>query len=156
VRCQTCQVVGTYRFYCDETAHEHITILFLVEARHAVYAALVFPGELVPDTGPFSGSIDTEVPLIPSLPGGPSVSVVQFQSTFGPAHLIYEREVNGKLVTYRPRGVTVPRVCPVGGYPFAVDLAFEDGSHITARTTAPCPPLARRRAGSAHPTAPHG
>lgn len=51
---------------------------------------------------------------------------------------------------------TVPRVCPVGGYPFAADLAFEDGSHITARTTAPCPPHARRRAGSAHPTAPHG
>jgi hypothetical protein len=84
------------------------------------------------------------------------VSVVQLKSTFGPAHLIYEREVNGELVTYRPRGVTAPPVCPVGGSPFAADLAFEDGSHITARTTAPCPPHARRRAGSAHSTAPHG
>ena len=141
--------------YRGETEHEHLTILFFTEAMHPVYAALVFPGELLLETGPFSGSINTAVPLIPSLPGGPNVSVVQLQSTFGPAHLLYEREAHGELVTYRPRGVIVPRVCAAGGYPFAADFAFEDGSHITAHTTAPCPPHARRRAGLAHSTALH-
>jgi hypothetical protein len=125
--------------YRGETVGDHVTILFFTEALGPVYAALVFPGALIEDTGPFSGSIDTEVPLIPSVPGGPNVSVQRFQSTFGPKGLAYEREVNGRIVNFEPRGVTVPRQCPPGGYQFAADFAFEDGSRQTVHSTAPCP-----------------
>jgi len=126
--------------YRGNSEHEHITILFLAEARAPVFADLVFPGQILEDKPPYSASIDTEVPLVPSLPGGPDVSVVQFQSTFGPQHLIYEREeANGEVQLYKPRGVSVPPVCPRGGFPFAADLSFADGSHITAHASAPCP-----------------
>lgn len=117
---------------------EHITILFFAEGWTPVFADLVFPGALLEDRAPFSGRIDTKVPLVPSLPGGPNVSVVNFQSTFGPKHLLYEREVNGELEHFRPRGVTVPPTCPIGGYPFAGDFNFEDNTHITAYTSVPC------------------
>jgi hypothetical protein len=138
--------------YRGETENDHVTILFFTEALGPVYAALVFPGALIEDTGPFSGSIDTTVPLIPSVPGGPNVSVQRFQSTFGPSGLTYERELHGRIVHFQPRGVTVPRQCPPGGYPFAADFVFEDGSRQTVNSTAPCPSAAgaaghgRRRA----------
>jgi hypothetical protein len=136
---------ATIDAYRGNPEHEHITILFFAEGWTPVFADLVFPGVLVEDKPPFSGSIDTEVPPVPSLPGGPNVSVVQFQSTFGPQHLIYEREVNGELEHFRPRGVSVPPICPPGGYPFAADFSFEDGTSVTARTAAPCATSARSR-----------
>jgi hypothetical protein len=125
--------------------NEHITVLFFAEGWVPVFADLVFPAQLLEDTPPFSGRINTEVPLVPSLPGGPNVSVVQFQSTFGPKHLIYEREIHGETVFFHPRGVTVPPVCPSGGYPFAADFSFEDGTHQTVHTAAPCARTARDR-----------
>lgn len=119
--------------------HDHITILFFAEGWSPVFADLVFPGQILGDASPFSGRINTEVPTVPSLPGGPNVSVVQFQSTFGPRNLTYERAAHGELEYFRPRGVTLPTICPSGGYPFAADFAFEDGTRLTARTGAPCP-----------------
>lgn len=136
---------ATVDAYRGNPEHEHITILFFAEGWTPVFADLVFPGELVEDKPPFSGSIDTQVPPVPSLPGGPNVSVVQFQSTFGPQHLIYEREVHGELEHFRPRGVSVPPTCPPGGYPFAADFSFEDGTQVTARTSAPCATSAKSR-----------
>ncbi len=132
--------------YRGETEGEHVTVLFFAEAFQPVFATLVFPGELVEDSGPFSTSIDTEVPLIPGVPGGPNVSLVRLQSTFGPHDLIYQHEVDGRIVNFHPRGVTVPSTCPRGGFPFAADFTFEDGSKLTAHSTAPCPPRARRAA----------
>jgi hypothetical protein len=123
---------------------EHVTILFFAEGSMPVFADLVFPGQLLEDQAPFGGRLDTKVPLVPSLPGGPNVSIVRFQSTFGPEHLLYERKVNGVFEHFRPRGVTVPAVCPPGGYPFAGDFSFEDGTHLTAHTSVPCAEPARK------------
>ena len=134
--------------------NEHVTVLFFAEGWTPVFADLVFPGQLLEDSGPFSGRIDTEVPLITSVPGGPDVSVVYFQSTFGPRYLTYHHRVHGRTVAFRPRGVTVPLVCPRGGFPFAADFVFQDGVHLTAHSAAPCPRGAKRRVrhgGSATP-----
>jgi hypothetical protein len=129
---------------------EHIIILFFAEGSTPVFADLVFPGQLLEDKAPFGGRLDTKVPLVPSLPGGPNVSIVRFQSTFGPKHLLYERMVNGELEYFRPRGVTVPAACPAGGYPFAGDFSFEDGTHLTAHTSVPCAGSARTRPRRRH------
>jgi hypothetical protein len=133
---------------------QHVTVLFFAEGRTPVFAELVFPGQLLEDTPPFSSRLNTQLPPVPSLPGGPNVSIVGFRSTFGPKNLIYEREVNGELEHYRPRGVTVPASCPQGGYPFAADFSFEDGTHFTARTRAPC--AQRVAAGQSPRGTPHG
>ncbi|HEV3071981.1 MAG TPA: hypothetical protein VGY76_11220 [Solirubrobacteraceae bacterium] len=128
----------------------HLTILFFAEGWTPVFADLVFPGQLLEDQAPYSGRIDTKVPLVPSLPGGPNVSVVRFQSTFGPKNLLYEREINGEIEHFHPRGVTVPATCPAGGYPFAGDFRFEDGTQITVHTSVPCAGHARSRARRGH------
>lgn len=136
---------ATLDAYRGASEGAHVTILFFAEGWTPVFADLVFPGQLLEDSAPFGGQIDTQVPLVPSLPGGPNVSVVRFQSTFGPKNLIYEREVEGELVYFRPRGVTVPATCPAGGYPFAGDFSFEDGSEVTVHTSVPCAANARSR-----------
>jgi hypothetical protein len=114
-------------------------VIFYADGREPVFAQLVFQGELLPDSGPFSSDLSTTIPLIPSVPNGPPVSILNVESTIGPKNLLYERRVHGRVVHYRPRGVSLPEHCPHGGFRFVGDFSFQDGS--TAHTTyaVPCP-----------------
>ena len=98
---------------------------------------------MLPATGRFGSQLAIAVPLVASVPGGPDVSIVSVTSTIGPRHLTYYRHVHGRLVPFKPRGVSVPERCPPGGFPFAADFTFQDGSRTSATTTVPCP--AQRR-----------
>jgi hypothetical protein len=121
----------------------NLVVLFYANGLYPVYAQLAFSGEVLPDSGRFGSQLATTVPLVTSVPGGPDVSIVSVTSTIGPSHLIYYKHVRGHLVSFHPRGVAVPERCPRGGFPFAAEFTFQDGSHATASTTVPCPP--RRR-----------
>jgi hypothetical protein len=118
-------------------------VLFYADGRAPVYAQLVFQGELLPGGGAFGGDLETAIPLIPSVPNGPPVSIIEVQSTIGPNHLLYEKRVHGRVVHYRPRGIALPESCPRGGFRFAADFSFQDGTSATATSAVPCP--ARRR-----------
>ncbi len=118
----------------------NLTVLFYANGLYPVYAQLAFSGEVLPDSGSFGSQLATTVPLIASVPGGPDVSVVSVTSTIGPSHLTYYKQVHGRRVSFRPRGVAVPEHCPHGGFPFAARFTFLDGSHTSAQTMVPCPP----------------
>jgi hypothetical protein len=118
----------------------NLTVLFYANGLFPVYAQLAFAGEVLPATGRFGSQLATSVPLITSVPGGPDVSVVSVTSTIGPSHLTYYKHVHGRRVSFHPRGVAVPERCPGGGFPFAANFTFLDGSHTSAQTTVPCPP----------------
>lgn len=120
----------------------NVVVLFYANGRVPVYAQIVFSGELLPGGGPFGMALDTSVPLIPSVPGGPPVSILRVSSTIGPSHLTYYKRVHGHRVAYRPRGIEVPEHCPRGGFPFKAQFTFLDGSQAQARTAVHCP---RRR-----------
>jgi hypothetical protein len=121
----------------------NLVVLFYANGLQPVYAQLAFAGEVLPATGAFGSRLAVEVPLVTSVPGGPDVSIVSVQSTIGPRHLTYYRHVHGRRVAFHPRGVAVPERCPRGGFPFAAEFVFLDGSHTTASTTVPCPPRKR-------------
>ena len=116
-----------------------LELLFYIEAFAPVSAQLVLPGVLETDTGRFGGELDTAIPLVPTWPGGPDVSLVRFTSSFGPAGLTYHLRRHGKLIRYHPRGMTVPTTCPPGGFPFTATVTFADATTATANSTAPCP-----------------
>jgi hypothetical protein len=118
----------------------NLTVLFYANGLFPVYAQLAFAGEVLPATGRFGSQLATTVPLITSVPGGPDVSVVSVTSTIGPSHLTYYKHVHGRRVSFHPRGVAVPERCPHGGFPFAANFTFLDGSHTSAQTSVPCPP----------------
>jgi len=118
--------------------HEHTTMLFYADGESPVSAQVVFYGELLPDSAPYGAHIDTDIPLVQTVPGGPVASVVAVQTTFGPAHLTYYRWVNKQRRSYRPVGMTIPARCH-GGFPFEARFRFLDGTSASAKQTVPCP-----------------
>ena len=116
-----------------------MVVLFYANGQAPVYAQIVFQGELVEGSQTLGGSLNTAVPLIPSVPDGPPVSIVNVQASIGPGNLIYTERVHGRTVSFHPRGVEVPPTCPHGGFPFNATFSFVDGSTANAQSTVPCP-----------------
>jgi hypothetical protein len=123
----------------------NMVVLFYANGQFPVSAQLVFSGEVLSDTGIFGSQLATTVPLIPSVPNGPDVSIVDVNATIGPAGLTYYHHVHGKLRPFHPLGIGVPERCPRGGFPFDASFVFQDGSSTSAATTVPCPPPVKRR-----------
>jgi hypothetical protein len=121
----------------------NLVVLFYANGLYPVVAQLTFAGEVLPDSGRYGSQLATTVPLVASVPGGPNVSIVSVQATIGPRHLTYYRHQHGRLVAFHPRGVSVPEHCPHGGFPFAANFGFQDGSRVSAQTTVACPPRHR-------------
>lgn len=122
---------------------EHTTLVFYAVGSSPVASYVVFSGTLVPSSGQFGASLDTVIPLTPTLPEAPDVAVTYMRSRLGPEGLTYYREANGKFVRYRPEGMTLPTRCPADGFPFAATFKFQDGTTDTATNTVPCPAPAR-------------
>jgi hypothetical protein len=122
----------------------NIVVLFYANGETPVYAQLVFQGELISGSETLGGSLDAAIPLIPSVPSGPPVSITRVQSTIGPSHLTYYTRSHGKRVAFHPRGVSVPQHCPRGGFPFSATFSFSDGTSNVAKSVVPCPPSTHR------------
>ncbi|HTB71150.1 MAG TPA: hypothetical protein VK707_09230 [Solirubrobacteraceae bacterium] len=127
------------------TRDGHISLLFYAAGEAPVYAQIVFTGALLAAAPPFGGLLHIDVPLVPSVPGAPDVAVAQIHGTLGPQHLTYYRHVGGGSVPYNPQGILLPNHCPRGGFPFAAELGFLDGSRTNARAVVSCPLVRRRR-----------
>jgi hypothetical protein len=123
------------------TQNGHLALLFYTNAVSPISAQLVFPGLLLPTPtpAPFGGRIDIAIPLVPSLPEGPDVAVIELTATLGPKHLTYYEHRHGHTIAYNPKGILLPNTCPRGGFPFAATFGFLDGTHANAHTTVPCP-----------------
>jgi hypothetical protein len=122
----------------------NLTVLFYANGLEPVSAQLTFAGEVLPAYGRFGSQLATNVPLVTSVPDGPDVSIVSVTSTIGPSGLTYYKHVHGRLVAFHPQGVSVPERCPHGGFPFAAEFGFQEGSSASASTTVPCPAHHRR------------
>jgi hypothetical protein len=121
------------------TRDGHLALLFYVDGSEPVSAQIVIPGLLLPASLPFGGAVALDVPLVPSWPEGPYVSIVRLLTTLGPEHLTYYEHIKGKAVPYNPQGVLLPKVCPRGGFQFAGRFLFADGAKASSRTAVPCP-----------------
>jgi len=127
----------------------HFSLLFFAEGTTPVDTHILFPGLLLPASAPFGGKVSIGVPLVPTLPGAPYISVIQIHATLGPHKVTYYEQAGGKTLAYQPKGILLPVVCPRAGFPFAAQFSFLDGSVATARTSVPCPAKAARRVKSA-------
>jgi hypothetical protein len=125
-----------------------ISLLFDAVGASPLSTSAVFTAALLPAPAPFGGQLSINVPLIASLPGAPDVSIVELRATLGPHGVTYYEQAKGRLFAYQPPGILLPDSCPRGGFPFAVQFSFVDGSHASARATEPCPgrgrPVPRR------------
>jgi hypothetical protein len=121
----------------------HFALLLYIYGETAVNAQIVLPAQLLPADGPFGGLLAIQVPLVPSLPETPDVSVGEIALVIGPRDLTYYEHIHHKLVAYRPAGVGLPKRCPRGGFRFAIELGFLGGAHASGATAVPCPRRSR-------------
>lgn len=130
---------ATTKTFMAPISSGHLALLFYADGVTPISAQIVFPALITTAPPPFGGSLNTTVPLVPSVPEAPDVAVVELRTTLGPLHLTYYKRIAGRRVAYTPRGIVLPRSCPKGGFPFAAHFAFQDGTHSTASTDVPCP-----------------
>lgn len=90
---------------------------------------LVFTGAVLFVAAPYGEELVLSIPPIPTLRFEPDASIVTFTLTIG-AHGRAARHANTLLV---------PSTCPAGGFPFAAEFTYADGSTGSALATAACP-----------------
>jgi len=105
------------------------TMEILVRGYTPLDERMVLTGTVLPDRAPYGEELVMSIPPIPTLPLEPDASIVSFTLTIGAA---------------RPRTdgantLLTPPSCPVGGFPFAAEFTYADGSRGTALAEAPCP-----------------
>lgn len=120
-------------------ANENIVVLFYANGLAPITAQIVMQAELIAGTNTMPGRLDTQVPLIASVPAGPPVSILSVTATIGPAGLTYHERRHGHSVAFHPRGVSVPEHCPRGGFRFSASFTFADATSTTAAYSVPCP-----------------
>ena len=127
----------------------HLAVLFSAEGTTPVDTRIVFPGLLLPASAPFGGLVSIGVPLVPTLPGAPYISVIRLKATIGPRNVTYYEQAGGRTLAYQPKGILLPRSCPRQGFPFVAQFSFLDGSVASAHTAIKCPARGRQH-GAAH------
>lgn len=130
------------------TTSRKIGLLFYADGTEPVSTSIVFSGLLLPAPAPFGGQVNIGVPLVPTLPGAPDISVIHLRATLGPRGVTYFEKVAGATLAYHPTGILLPPRCPRKGFPFAAYFGFSDGTSAKARTAVRCPDAkhhARRR-----------
>jgi hypothetical protein len=87
---------------------------------------IVLTGTMLGANGPYGEALALAIPPIPTLALEPEASIVTFSLAIGAA----ARGANT---------VRLPAHCPQGGFPFAAEFAYADGSSSSSLATAPCP-----------------
>lgn len=91
---------------------------------------VVFTGVVQGDRAPYGEELVMSIPPISTLPLESDASIVTFSLTIGASKRHRAPGANS---------VVVPSSCPVGGFPFAAEFSYADGSSGSALATVPCP-----------------
>ena len=91
---------------------------------------VVLTGTVRPDNPPYGEDLVLSIPPIPTLPLEPDASIVSMSLTVGTAKPRHPITVNT---------IVVPPSCPTGGFPFAAEFTYADGSTSSALSDAACP-----------------
>ncbi len=135
---------GRISIFMTQPVDRRTTMLFYFDGRKPVIAPLVLQTEILTPESSVDSVLSTEIPPIPTAPGGANVSMLSLQANIGPSHVWYFKHVHGRTVAYQPKGLNVPETCPRGGFVFTGEFGFQDGSQATSRSVVPCPPRGAR------------
>lgn len=91
---------------------------------------MVFTGTVLSDRAPYGEDLVLPIPPISTLPLEPDASIATLSLTLG---------TNEPSRAHNANTVIVPPKCPAGGFPFAAEFTYADGSSGSALATARCP-----------------
>jgi hypothetical protein len=90
---------------------------------------MVFTGRVISDRAPYGEGLVMSIPPIPTLSLEPDASIVTLSLTIGASKPHRAHDANT---------VIVPPKCPAGGFPFAAEFTYADGSSDSALATVSC------------------
>ncbi|HEY5261726.1 MAG TPA: hypothetical protein VIJ33_06405 [Solirubrobacteraceae bacterium] len=90
---------------------------------------VVLSGTVLPDEPPYGEDLVLSVPAIPTLPLEPEASIVSMSLTIG----------SSRSSLREPNRTIEPARCPAGGFPFAAQFTYADGSTQDASSLLHCP-----------------
>jgi hypothetical protein len=105
------------------------TFEILAQGDTPVQESLVLTGSVLSASAPYGEALVMAIPPVPTLPLEPDASIVTFSLTVGAS----------RRRTGDRNAVLVPFACPAGGFPFAAQFTYADGSAGGALATIPCP-----------------
>jgi hypothetical protein len=105
------------------------TFEMLVQGYTPFDERVLLSGTVLPDNPPYGEDLVLSIPAIPTLPFEPDAQVASMSLTIGSSRRS-ARESNTTIE---------PARCPSGGFPFAAELTYADGSTQDVSTATPCP-----------------
>jgi hypothetical protein len=91
---------------------------------------LVFGGAALASGAPYGEELVLQIPPIATLPLEPDASIVSLSLVLGS---------DGTSRAHEANTVIVPSSCPPGGFPFAAEFTYADGTSADAQATDECP-----------------
>jgi hypothetical protein len=91
---------------------------------------IVLSGSVAPSHAPYGEELVMNIPPIATLPLEPDATLVSLTLTVGAIT---------HPVAHNANAVVMPSRCPAGGFPFAAEFTFADGSSTSATAPAHCP-----------------
>ncbi|HEV7161741.1 MAG TPA: hypothetical protein VGN25_00660 [Solirubrobacteraceae bacterium] len=106
------------------------TFLVLGEGFTPLQERIVLSGSVAESHAPYGEELVMNIPPIATLPLEPDATLVSLTLTVG---------ANTRPVARSANAVVMPSRCPTGGFPFAAEFTFADGSSTSATAPAHCP-----------------
>jgi hypothetical protein len=129
----------TLDFFFASAAHGHLSLLAYVHGTSPVTTGFVVVAKEIPTPKPYGLGFSARVPRVSTIPGASYASVESAFATLGAGDVAYFETVHGRRTLVHVKGLTVPRACPVGGFPTRAAIEFTDGATFTSNPTIPCP-----------------
>jgi hypothetical protein len=129
----------TLDFFLGPKEGGHLVLLIYVNGSSPVSVQLVLVAREVYGPKPYGWGVTFEVPPIPTLPGASYAAVESVHFTLGDSNIAYYETAHGRRTLVHVRGLVVPRKCAPGGFPYEVQIGFEDGTSNTYKGAFPCP-----------------
>jgi hypothetical protein len=108
--------------------HLQPTLALLGQGTTPLAVRMVVSGAVLTDRAPYGEKLVMSIPPIATVPLEPDASIVDLSLTVGTKR--HARSANA---------IRVPRKCPAGGFPFAGEFTYADGSSGSATSTIRCP-----------------
>jgi hypothetical protein len=128
----------TLDFFLANNKPGHVEALIYLDGATPVSIQLVFQAPVVKEPKPYGLGFSLDVPLIKVLPEASDASAISAFFTAGAKNVAYYKKVHGKRKLFHVKGIITPKTCPLGYWPGATEISFEDGSTVKATTKIPC------------------
>jgi hypothetical protein len=129
----------TLDFFFASPEYGRLRLLAYASGISPIGVSLVVVAKEVPAPKPYGLGFSIQVPQVSTIPGVAYASVERAFATLGAANVAYFKTVHGHHELVHPKGLVVPKACPVGGFPTRGTVEFADGATFTVNPIIPCP-----------------